>query len=55
MTELNTETIAGRIKRRAHENARSGRVGGTDHQKKIMLRHKEAELRKRRKNRKIEC
>jgi len=55
MTELNTDTIAGRIKKRNREKARSGRVGGTDHRQKVIHRHKEAELRKRRKNRKIEC
>jgi hypothetical protein len=35
MTELNTDTIAGRIKRRTLDNARIGRVGGTEHKKKV--------------------
>ena len=35
MTELNTDTIAGRIKRRTLDNARIGRVGGTEHKKRL--------------------
>jgi len=55
MNELNTDTIAGRIKKKTHNNSRYGRVGGTEHNKIVMLRKKESDLRKRRKNRKIEC
>ena len=55
MSELKTDSIANRLKQRIHIKARMGRVGGTEHRTKVILRKKEMELKKRRKNRKIEC
>jgi hypothetical protein len=55
MSELKTDSIANRLKQRVKIKARIGRVGGTEHNKKIILRKKAMELKKRRKNRKIEC
>tara|TARA_B110000967_G_C18556322_1_gene397908 strand:- start:435 stop:569 length:135 start_codon:yes stop_codon:yes gene_type:complete len=37
MNKLNTATIAGRIKKRTHNNSRYGRVGGTEHNKIVIL------------------
>ena len=51
----NTNSIASRVKLRASEKARPGRVGGTEHKKLVMLRKKEVELRKRRRKSSIEC
>lgn len=50
-----TDSIAGRIKKRVKEKARHGRVGGTEHKKLVEQRKKEVEKRKKRKNMKIEC
>ena len=55
MTDLNTDSIAGRIKRRTLIKARIGRVGGTEHKKKVEQRKKALELKKKRKKMKIEC
>lgn len=49
------DSIAGRVKKRTIINARHGRVGGTEHKKLMVQRKKEVELRKKRKNKKIEC
>jgi hypothetical protein len=53
MSEPNS--IANRIKQRTREKARPGRVGGTEHKKKVSIRIKEMEQRKKRGKRKIEC
>lgn len=49
------DSIAGRIKKRVKDAARSGRVGGTAHKKLVAQRRNEVELRKKRKNAKIDC
>ena len=49
------DTIAGRIKTRVKEDERQGRVGGTEHKKRIEERKKEMEKRKKQKKMKIEC
>ena len=46
MSEPNS--IASRIKRRTREKARPGRVGGTEHKKKVSIRIKEMDQRKKR-------
>jgi hypothetical protein len=50
-----SDTIASRIKKRSTKEARSGRVGGTEHKKLVLRRKKEYELRKRRAGKNIEC
>jgi len=55
MSEPITDTIAGRIKQRSTKEARSGRVGGTEHKKLVLLLKKEYELRKRKAGKNIEC
>lgn len=50
-----TDTIASRVKKRTVVKSRPGRVGGTEHKKKVEEREKQMELRKRRKKMKIEC
>lgn len=50
-----TDTIASRIKQRELIKARPGRVGGAEHKKLVLQRKRAMELRKRRKNKKIEC
>ena len=50
-----TGTIADRIKQRVKEEARHGRIGGTEHKKLVAKRIKEVEARKKNKNRKVEC
>tara|TARA_B110000483_G_C17730164_1_gene364392 strand:+ start:375 stop:536 length:162 start_codon:yes stop_codon:yes gene_type:complete len=49
------DSIAGRIKKRVKDDNRIGRVGGTAHKKLVAQRRNEVELRKKRKNAKIEC
>ena len=49
------DSIASRIKKRVKEDARQGRVGGTEHKKLIEKRRKEVEKRKKLKNMKMEC
>jgi len=51
----NTDSIAGRIKKRVEVAARHGRVGGTEHKKLVEQRKKDMEKRKKRKKMKIEC
>ena len=56
MSEPNeSNSIASRIKERIREKARPGRVGGNEHKKKVLIRRKEMEKRKKRGNYKIEC
>ena len=50
-----TDSIASRVKKRTVIKARPGRVGGTEHKKLVEQRRREVELRKKRKNMKIEC
>jgi len=50
-----TDSIASRVKKRTEIKARPGRVGGTEHKKLVEQRRREVELRKKRKNMKIEC
>jgi hypothetical protein len=49
------DTIVSRIKKRVECAARKGRVGGTEHKKRIEERKKEMEKRKKQKKMKIEC
>jgi hypothetical protein len=42
-----TDSIASRIKQRAQINERPGRVGGTEHKKKVLLRKKLIEHKKK--------
>lgn len=51
----NTDSIADRVKKRTEVKARHGRVGGTEHKKLIQQRRREVELRKKKKNAKIDC
>ena len=50
-----SDTIASRIKKRVKEEARCGRVGGTEHKKLVEQRKREVELKKKKKKMKIEC
>ena len=50
-----TESRESRVKKRTENKARPGRGGGTKHKKLVEQRRREVELRKKRKNMKIEC
>ena len=49
-----SDTIASRIKKRVKEDARQGRVGGTEHKILVEKRRQEVEKRKKQKNMKCE-
>jgi len=55
MSDSKVYTIASRVKERSTKEARSGRVGGTEHKKLVLRRKKMHELRKRRAGKNIEC
>ena len=50
-----SDTISGSVKQRTIVEARTGRVGGTEHKKLVLLRRKQVIKKQNAKNRKIQC